>query len=88
MINAHWSQASYKPKFFFMSAIPLMLTIPLIVIAQFTALAYWVLGGVWLFVIVFELILKMPLQYTIPLLRTKIFGKHKLPRNDRGGFEL
>ncbi|MGP9668695.1 hypothetical protein [Psychrobacter sp. AOP31-A1-22] len=88
MANSHWSQASYNAKFFFMSAVPLILTIPLIVLAQFTSLAYWVLGGIWIYVIVFEMILKMPLQYTLPLLRTKIFGKNKLPRNDKDNFEL
>lgn len=88
MANSHWSQASYKPKFIFISAVPLLLTIPLIILGQFTSLAYWLLGFVWVYVIIFEMILKMPLQYTVPLLRTKIFGKNKLPRNDKDNFEL
>jgi len=68
--------------------VPLILTIPLIILGQFSSLAYWILGLSWIYVIVFEGILKMPLQYTPALVRAKLFGKNKLPRNDKDTFEL
>ena len=88
MSNAHWSQFSHKPKFFFVSAIPFMLTLPLIVMGQITSMAYWILLIMWLYVIVFEIFLKMPLQYTPSLIRTKLTGTTKLPRNDKDNLQL
>lgn len=88
MANAHWSQFSYKPKFIFVSAIPFMLTLPLIVAGQITSLAYWILFFMWLYVLVFETFLKMPLEYTPALIRTKITGANKRPRNDNDNLQL
>ena len=88
MANSHWSQFSHNPKFFFMSAIPFAVTLPLIILGQFTSFAWIILASVWLYVIIFELILKMPLQYTGALFRTWWTGKNKEPRNNKDPFEL
>lgn len=88
MANGHWSQFSHKPSFFGISVIPFVLTLPLVLLGQISSIFWWILAVVWVYVIIFEKILKMPLQYTIPKVRTWLTGTDKEPRNDKDSFEL
>lgn len=81
MANNHWSQFSHKPKFFFVSAIPFVLTLPLIMLAQISIWFFVLLIAIWVYAIIFEVFFKMPLEYTAPLFRVWITGKSKKAEN-------
>lgn len=81
MANSHWSQFSYKPKFFFISAIPFVLTLPLIMLSQISKWFLLILVVIWVYTIIFEVFFKMPLEYTTALFRVWITGRSKRAEN-------
>lgn len=88
MANNHWSNFSHKPKFFFVSAIPFILTMPLILLGQLSSVFFWILGFLWVYVIIFEKLLKMPMQYSFALFRTWLTGKNKRVSHPQDKFYL
>lgn len=78
-MNGHWSQYSHSPKIFFLHAFPFYLLVAAFFIHSPVYIGIVVLA--FLYTILFNLILKMPMQYTWAWIRNLITGSTKSPRN-------
>lgn len=90
MANEHWSQFSHEPKILFISPWPFVVLFISIIGFNIHHSMWWLIFtlAVWIYVIIFEKFLKMPMRYTWPLIRSFLVGntKHTRVRNNR--FEL
>ena len=88
MANNHWSQLSHKHKFFYLNPIAVFISLLLLLLSQKFTWLLWVVLIMWVFIITYQYVFKMPLSYCFDLFRTWMVGKNKKSKNYRDGMEL
>lgn len=88
MGNSHWSQFSHEPKLFIFNPLMVVVTLLMLFAAQKFFFLVWLVAGMWLYTLVFQFFLKMPISYTGNLIRKLLTGKNKKPKNWRDSLEL
>lgn len=88
MGNSHWSQFSHEPKLLIFNPLMVVLTLLMLFAAQKFFFLVWLVAAMWLYTLVFQFFLKMPISYTGNLIRKLLTGKNKKPKNWRDSLEL
>lgn len=88
MSNSNWSQFSYRPKIFMFDPLLLFGTGIGLFISQWAFFLVYIIAAIWIFVLFCQFILKMPTSYVPFLIRRKITGNSKKPKNWRDNLEL
>lgn len=88
MANQHWSQFSYEPKLLIFNPLLVILTFLMLFAAQKWGFLVWVAIAMWVYTIIFQFYLKMPISYTGNLIRRTLTGKNKKAKNWRDNLEL
>lgn len=89
-MNNHWSFSSYDFKILFLPAGPVVVSLPLLLIAL-SKPAFWniaMLVAIWLFYIIFVFWKKIKPRYAWYMLRNLLVGRYRKPKNTNNPFEF
>lgn len=78
----HWSNTSKPFKIFILPATPVLLSIPLVVLMQFSSIFFLMFLTIWIYYIIFVWIFKISPRHSWYLIRSALVGKKRTPKNE------
>lgn len=81
-VERHWSNTSYQFKIFFLPAGPVVSSIPLIVLMQFSKLFLFIFIAIWAYYLIFVWLFKLSPRHSWYLVRSALVGRKRNPRNE------
>lgn len=81
-MSNHWSNTSYNFKILFIPAGPFLISIPLLVLSQFSRWFLVLCAAIWLYYLVFVWFFKISPRHSWYLVRSAIVGKKRSPKNE------